>query len=261
MIAVICIAMVPAGYFGWKGVISSICLAIAGFLLLFGNRALAALLLVLLVVGQTLYPAVDGSILRTECSNNLRQLALAIISYETVHGHLPPAFSTDADGRALHSWRVLLLPYLGETELYAKIDLAKPWDDPVNVRLHDQMPDVFCCPEVKYHSRWKSKGNTTAYVVVVDDTTAWRVHSPPKLSQIVDGLSRTIAIVESEKHRIHWMCPKTPNLESFLAEVEFGHHHLLTPVARFDGSSDLLHNELTPEQLRARLTIDARDDQ
>jgi hypothetical protein len=35
-----------------------------------------------------------------------------------------------ASGERLHSWRVVLLPYLGQQELYEKIRLDQPWDSP-----------------------------------------------------------------------------------------------------------------------------------
>ena len=60
---------------------------------------------------------------RTICGENVHRITLAMLLYEHEHGTLPPAWTVDADGNPLHSWRVLLLPYLGEQELYAKIRL------------------------------------------------------------------------------------------------------------------------------------------
>ncbi|MBL8856174.1 MAG: DUF1559 domain-containing protein [Planctomycetaceae bacterium] len=187
-------------------------------------------------------------------------MTLAIINYETVHGHLPPAFTSDASGKALHSWRVLILPFLGETELYEKIDLQKPWDHPVNVPLHDQMPEVFCCAAVRYHSRWQSIGTTTAFVVVVDETTAWSVDSPPSLNAVTDGTAHTIAIVESEKHRVHWMCPATPTLDSFVEDLDFdGPHGHYIVASTLDGMVRLIGDDKTDQQIRPMFTIDKSD--
>ncbi len=260
----VCMALVPVGYFGWKGIISSTCLACAGLLLLGGRRTLAAALILLLLAGQIFYIEADGargSLLRGECESNLELLTRAILQYETMHGHLPPAYTTDTNGKALHSWRVLILPFLGETELYKKIDLEKPWDHPVNVPLHDQMPDVFCCAAFRYHSRWWSKGNTTASVVVVDETTAWRIDSPPSLNEITDGLVFTLAVVESERDRVLWMSPATPTLESFLSDSDFrnlhGNGYLV--ASSFNGLSVLIPTDKSDQQLRAMFTINKRD--
>src|SRR5262249_20258199 len=60
-------------------------------------------------------PAVRSSgpaVLRVQCTNNLKQIALALYNYEQEHKALPPAYTVDANGRPLHSWRTLILPYL-----------------------------------------------------------------------------------------------------------------------------------------------------
>src|SRR5262245_6205217 len=49
---------------------------------------------------------------RAQCTNNLKQIALALYNYEQEHKVLPPAYTVDATGRPLHSWRTLILPYL-----------------------------------------------------------------------------------------------------------------------------------------------------
>jgi hypothetical protein len=70
-------------------------------------------------------------------------IALAMLIYERDHGTLPPAYSVDEAGRPLHSWRVLLLPYLGHQTLQDKIRLDEPWDSPNNLPLLAEMPDVY----------------------------------------------------------------------------------------------------------------------
>ena len=55
---------------------------------------------------------------RNQCKSNLKQIALALQGYAQVHGALPPAYTTDADGKPLHSWRTLILPFMEEQRLY-----------------------------------------------------------------------------------------------------------------------------------------------
>ena len=87
-----------------------------------------------------------GAARRVQCKHNLKSIGLAIANYRSEHGSGPPAVTRDADGRPLHSWRTLLLPYLDEAELYASVVLSEPWDAPANAAARDQMPPVFSCP-------------------------------------------------------------------------------------------------------------------
>ncbi len=81
---------------------------------------------------------------------NLKKLALAIHNYADVHqGLLPLAATVGKDGKALLSWRVELLPYLGENELYNQFKRDEPWDSPHNRQLLSKMPAVFAPPGAK----------------------------------------------------------------------------------------------------------------
>ncbi len=80
---------------------------------------------------------------RMMIANDLKQICLAIQSYQQEHGTLPPAVLRTADGTPLHSWRVLILPYLEQNELFAQFQLDKPWNSPHNRGLADRMPKIF----------------------------------------------------------------------------------------------------------------------
>ena len=86
-----------------------------------------------------------GAAYRTQCQSNVHQIEMALVEYYDKHGQTPPLFTTDEDGQPLHSWRTLLLPYLGYESLYAQIDLTKPWDDPIHAELRRSTPIVFEC--------------------------------------------------------------------------------------------------------------------
>lgn len=55
---------------------------------------------------------------RVQCSNNLKIIALALQNYEATYKSLPPAYTVDATGKRLHSWRTLILPFLEQQALY-----------------------------------------------------------------------------------------------------------------------------------------------
>ncbi len=90
---------------------------------------------------------------RPTCAGNLKLLALGFELYQENYGCLPPAYTVDAEGNRLHSWRTLLLPYLEQQSLYAKIDLNKPWNDPANLAaVGDAIPKFMCARGVLYSS-------------------------------------------------------------------------------------------------------------
>src|SRR5262249_1746028 len=70
----------------------------------------------------------------------LRTLAQAFDKYREKHGDYPPPAIYDRDGRPLLSWRVALLPYLGEESLYKSFKLDEPWDSLHNKRLLKRFP-------------------------------------------------------------------------------------------------------------------------
>jgi hypothetical protein len=81
---------------------------------------------------------------------NLKKLALAMHNYADTHqGHLPPAAAVGKNGKALLSWRVELLPYLGEQDLYNRFKRDEPWDSAHNRKLLSKMPAVYAPPGVK----------------------------------------------------------------------------------------------------------------
>jgi hypothetical protein len=65
---------------------------------------------------------------RTMVPARLGQLGQAMLAYHKKNGRLPAPALRDKDGKQLLSWRVALLPFLGEMELYKQFHLDEPWD-------------------------------------------------------------------------------------------------------------------------------------
>ncbi|MFO0915038.1 MAG: DUF1559 domain-containing protein [Pirellulales bacterium] len=194
------------------------------------------------------------------CISQMRQLQLAILNYESDHGHFPPPFTVDDKGNRLHSWRVLILPYMEQEELYRQIDLTKPWNDPVNLKFADQMPQVLQCPS--YEPASLTQRNTTSYVAVVGPQTAWPPTGLRKASDFKDGTGHTISLVESEFNRINWMAPFDPTFDSIVTAD--GKHQLLLAKCPHKGEAigafvdvhtKRIPGDLDLASLRAMLTI------
>ncbi len=155
---------------------------------------------------------------RARSINNLKQIALAVHNFISVHGKLPPAVIFGPDGKPWHSWRVLLLPYLERVDLYNAYDFSQPWDSPKNKALLDKMPDVYRDP---IHG--DKKEPFTHYAAFVGPTSVFRPEgakqidpkSPPLaggsigIQNITDGTSNTVIASSVEPARkIPWTKPE-----------------------------------------------------
>jgi hypothetical protein len=140
---------------------------------------------------------------RNRSVNNLKQLALAMHNYHDMNKELPSAAYYDKDGKPLLSWRVALLPFLGdqEKELYLKFNLDEPWDSEHNKKLLAKMPDVFA----PVRNAPKDKG-MTYYQVFAGKGTAFDGKKGLRLADFPDGTSNTILIVEA-KDAVPWTKP------------------------------------------------------
>jgi hypothetical protein len=101
---------------------------------------------------------------------NLRQLGRGLGQFDMRHGTLPPVAICDKDGIPLLSWRVAILPYIGETALYEQFKLNEPWDSDHNKKLIAKMPRVFEAPGLK-----PKEPGWTNYQAVVGKGTAWEL--------------------------------------------------------------------------------------
>lgn len=137
-----------------------------------------------------------------ESANNLTQIGQAMLNYEKTNKHLPLPASRSADGKPLLSWRVHLLPYVGQDSLFRQFHLDEPWDSPHNRTLIDQMPTAYRLPISK-----SEKGRTN-YLLPVGGGAVFSVDSPTELKDITDGASNTIMVVGvDDDHAVIWTKP------------------------------------------------------
>ena len=142
---------------------------------------------------------------------------LALHNYHDTYGSFPPAYTADSNGRRLHSWRTLILPYMDQHRLYESIDLSKPWDDPVNAEAFESRPHVYTCPAAGVPD-----GHTT-YMALVGGDHFLRESQPRAISEITGGTTNTAAVLEvSVAQAVHWMEP-TDVAREFVAAIQHEH--------------------------------------
>jgi hypothetical protein len=142
----------------------------------------------------------------SQCRNNLKLIGLALHHYHDQYGSFPPAFIADEQGRPIHSWRTLLLPFLDDSSLtaaYARYRFDEPWDGPNNSKLHTTGLPLFSCPGDP-----ASAPGLTNYLAVIGPQTAWPGGRPARKEDLSDGLEQTILVVEVVNSGIRWMEPR-----------------------------------------------------
>jgi hypothetical protein len=200
----------------------------------------------------------------SQCQFNIRVIALGLRTYHEQHGHFPPPYVADANGKPMHSWRVLILPYIEEQALYNAYNFNEPWDGPNNSKLASQMPRVFGCPSVG-----PASSGLTNYFYVVGPGRVPRDSTYQKLS---DFKEPTILLVESSDATINWLEPRDLTVAQVLqgsnagpgpsASSHHSHKGVITRdegwfhVAMHDASIRRLPQDIDRETLRALLTID-----
>jgi hypothetical protein len=224
--------------------------------------AAAALLIVVLLL-----PGMDcGSRRaprRVQCMNNLRQIGLAMQNYHSEYGCLPPAYIADAQGRPLHSWRLLLLPYLDQGEVYNRLKLNEPWGSPHNrsVLKEEDAAQQFHCPSAQ------NPKDETSYVMIVGPGTISDGPHSVRLKDIKDGSSNTIMVVEIENSGIHWAEPRDLDFKDMSFQINDpngkgigSYHPQIANVLFSDGSVRPISNEIDPKLLKSIITINGKED-
>jgi len=210
-----------------------------------------------IVVGLTL-PAVQAAreaARRMQCSNNLKQIALALHNYESTYKSFPPAYTVDSNGKPLHSWRTLILPFMEQQNLYKQIDLSKPWDDPANARFSKVVIPFYQCPSANLQPA------TTTYVAVVDPQGIFSGPTGCTIAQIKDGTSNTLLVAETDvSQAVPWMAPQDIDRASFInVGTAPSSHTGGANSSMADGSVHFLSNNANAQIRTSMLTKDASD--
>jgi hypothetical protein len=192
----------------------------------------------------------QGAAGRAQSMNNLKQMALALHNYHDANGSFPPTGNLSKDNKPLLSWRVHILPYIEQDQLYKQFKLDEPWDSETNKALIEKMPAIFKSPAQK-----NDDGKTTYLAPMAKDT----VIAPGKgtrLADITDGTSNTIMIVESnDDAAVIWTKPD--DLSTADAEILkklIGHYDDGFIAGFADGSVRFIRKTIDMPTLKALFT-------
>lgn len=176
-----------------------------------GNRVEATTSVSTVLLGRTsgkLAPILRKerkSIVRARRVRNLKQIGVALHNYHDVFGSLPPSAQLGRDGKGQHpvSWRVLLLPFVDENEMFEQYRFDEPWDSPHNAKVTTRIPKV-------YRAFGSTHPTHTSYFGLVgteDVRTCFHPIRGVRIADIIDGTSNTLMVVET-KLPVHWAKPQ-----------------------------------------------------
>jgi len=204
---------------------------------------------------------------RVHCRSNMKRILTALQDYHHEHGTFPPACIVDDNGKPMHSWRVLILPYMNRRDLYNQYDFNEPWDSPDNRELLSADRNPYHCPEQNAEG-----GSQTNYVAVVGPRTAWMGDEPSRFTDFVDGTSKTLMLVEVVDSGIAWTEPRDLTYQQAVKGIRPGgglaigsahtfSNSLFAPelgahLGYADGHTELLIRDVSSDQWREVLLLD-----
>jgi hypothetical protein len=197
----------------------------------------------------------------SQCFDNAQQITSAFRAYNDRHGAFPPLHTVDEEGKPLHSWRVLILPFIDQKILYDQIRLDEPWDSDHNRRFHNQMPSLYKCPG--------NPGDGCTYSVVA----GWSFF-PAKEPESILGLNKedvadrqnisrapraNWGLVET-KETFNWMDPTADvTLEDIAGKRVGSYHHRNSNFIKINllGGSGTI-SQVDAKQLAERILTDQK---
>ncbi|MBY0523375.1 MAG: DUF1559 domain-containing protein [Gemmataceae bacterium] len=175
---------------------------------------------------------------------HLKKLAEGLEKYHKDKGSYPPPAIYDGDGRPVLSWRVALLPYLGQDELYKEFRLNEPWDSLHNKKLLKKLPAV-------YQSVGGDGGQyKTANLLFTGEGTIFVGKTGTKKTDVAPG---TILVVDAGDATVYWSKPADlayaddQPIKRFFGKHGFGSLQALT----IDGKLRAIEQNIDEKELRA----------
>ena len=175
------------------------------------------MLVVIAIVGlliALLLPAVQAAreaARRTACTNNLRQIGVALSSYHDSSSTLPAAVSDNWGGSTqLHSWAVFILPYVEEGNLFELYDFPAGQDAAVNIPVVSTRLSIYLCPssDGSYYEGdgHYAEGDYAAVSGIEPVANGGPMYpaSKTRFKKISDGLSKTFLVGELYYHNLGW---------------------------------------------------------
>jgi prepilin-type processing-associated H-X9-DG protein len=185
---------------------------------------------------------------RAQCTNNLKQIGLAMHNYHSQHNSFPAQAISSPDGKPLLSWRVAILPFIEQEALYNEFHLDEPWDSPHNKALIERMPPIYACPSAP------AKPGMTPYQVAFGRRAMFEGKQGVAVADVTDGTSNTILVAEAGTP-VAWTKPEDLEFDPDGMPPRIGSRHPGGANVLFaDGSVRFIKHTVNQAVLRALFT-------
>ena len=177
------------------------------------------------------YPALDDVTINVMVA--MRRIVHGLLQSTTENHEWPRHAIYSSNDEPILSWRVGLLPYIDQVDLFRRVAVDEPWDSPSNRRLWNEMPSVF-------RTRSDLALPDTHVTAVIDDNTMWPLRGGRHWRDVRKGTSYTAAVLELTGWATNWMRPDDVTLPDVLRASR----------EESRGASVLVQRELETERLR-----------
>jgi prepilin-type N-terminal cleavage/methylation domain-containing protein len=205
---------------------------------------LVELLVVITIIGiliALLLPAVQSAreaARRAQCSNNLKQIGVAVINYQSSATVYPPPYLSTPTA---HNMPIFIMPQLEQQAIRDKYDMSKDWNHADNQQATEVTVASLVCPSAPGGRKWVSDYSACTFIATSASTpllSAGHIvdHSPWKSilqaksikpAHVRDGLSNSILFFESAGRPEKWVAGKLQSgtvTGSRWADNEAGYH-------------------------------------
>jgi hypothetical protein len=185
-------------------------------------------------------------------TERLWDIALAMHNYHDTFNHFPPGPEAQGEAKSGLSWRVHLLPFLGENQLYNEFKMDEPWDSEHNLKLVEKMP-------LAYAPRGQAAPvaeGTTRLQLPLGQGLPGSAERRIRFADLLDGSSNTIMVVESPAEKaVIWTKPAdlVIDLENPAASLAGAEGEGFNAVM-YDGSVRQIPGDVDNQTLKAWLT-------
>src|SRR5437773_1671446 len=140
---------------------------------------LVVIAIIAILIGL-LVPAVQkvrDAAARTQCTNNLKQLALALHNYHDAHKHLPSNTRPPGVGSVRLRWVTFALPLIEQQPLYNAYDKTQNWSAPANLPVTSLPLSLLQCPAAPNPNRqdWAPENPGVGIVATGDYSSIYGV--------------------------------------------------------------------------------------